>query len=183
MKLTISDKISFSIDALKAHKSLLILGFILFGLGSFLIYLGFTINNAKALLYIGGFIVVFMLFFFGYAMPSSLRFYYEKSLIKKYGSYTTASVIAKEIEDNNYTEHHNGKLKTIEEYNYLVEYQFTYNNKLYTNSFYVKSKSCFDKLEIDSKIPIKFLKVKPQQSEPRRRKLSTDLGLDIKNCS
>jgi len=56
------------------------------------------------LLIVGGFVTLFMGFFLGYTIPSSFLYYYEKAIIKKYGGYTTATVIKKYIEDLSYEE-------------------------------------------------------------------------------
>lgn len=153
-----------------------------FCVGLFLIYLGITFNDASVLNYIGGFFIVFTIFFFGFTMPSSLLYYYEKAIIKKYGSYTDAVVINKYVEDLSYNENTDGRTVRVEEFHYIIDYQFTYL-KDYTNTFYLEHKTSYDKIEIGSKIPIKFLKIKPEQAEPRRHKLSKDLGLGTNACN
>lgn len=182
MKLSLSDRIKFSIAAIKKHGFLLAFGLSFLGVGCFLIYLGIKYDNNITLLIIGGFVTLFMGFFLGYTMPSSLLFYYEKAVIKKYGSYTYATVIKKHIEDHSYVEKIDNRINPVKEFHYIIDYVFTYK-KEYTNSFYVTSKACFDKIEIGSEIPIKFLKIKPEQAEPRRQKLCKDLGLEYSDCS
>ena len=158
------------------------MGLTILGIGCFLIVLGIKYDNNIPLLITGSFVTLFMGFFLGYTMPSSLLYYYEKAVIKKYGSYTKAIVIDKKTEDCSYTNTIGGRTEIVKEYHYYFTYKFTYKTE-FTNSFYVKSQLCFDKIEIGSEIPIKFLKSKPLQSEPRRQKLCKDLGLDIEACS
>ena len=181
MKLTVSDRIKFSIAAIKKHGFLLTMGLSFLCIGCFLIYLGIKYDNNIPLLVAGGFVTLFIGFFLGYTMPSSLLHYYEKAVIKKYGSYTTATIVKKHIEDQSYEERVDHRTHKIELFLYTIDYQFTYH-KDYTNSFAVTHQSCFDKLEIGSKIPIKFLKHLPEQAEPRRQKLCKDLGLETKLC-
>ncbi|MBC2845977.1 hypothetical protein [Winogradskyella flava] len=182
MKLTLSDRINFGIVAIKKHGFLLTMGLAFLGIGCFLIYLGIKNNNNIPLLVAGGFVILFMTFFLGYTMPSSLSFYYEKAIVKKYGSYTTASVIGKHVEDQSYEERIDNRVDNIELLFYIIDYKYTYQEE-YFGSFYVTNKACFEAIEIGSDIPIKFLKHKPEQAKPRRQKLCKDLGLETNMCN
>ena len=110
-------------------------------------------------------------------------FYYEKALFKKYGSYTTATIISKTKEDHSYEDGIGKHKKHVEFYMYLIEYQFNYNSKDYTNHFYLNEKKVFDKLEIGNDIPIKFLRTNPKESDPRRQKLYINICLKRTLCS
>lgn len=182
MKLSLSDRIKFSITAIKKHGLMIPMGLVFLGIGCFLIILGIKYDNNIPLLVTGSFVTLFMGFFLGYTMPSSLLYYYEKAVIKKYGSYTNAIITKKYIEDQSYEERVDNRVDKIELFIYTIDYKFNYH-KDFTNSFIVEDKACFDKLEIGSTIPIKFLKHKPQQSEPRRQKLCNDLDLKRNQCN
>ncbi|MFP4845536.1 hypothetical protein [Winogradskyella sp. PE311] len=182
MKITISDKVNFSISAVKKHSFLLLMGLTFLGIGCFLIYLGITSDANIPLLVAGGFVTLFMGFFLGYTMPSSFMYYYEKEVVKKYGSYTKAIITKKYIEDQSYEERVDNRIDKVELLLYIIDYKFTYQ-KEYTGSFYVADKTCFDALQIGYNIPIKFLKHKPEQAEPRRQKLCLDLGLERNRCN
>ena len=182
MRLSLADRIKFSIIAIKKHGFLLAMGITFLGIGCFLIYLGIIYEYNTPLLVTGGFVTLFMGFFLSYTMPSSLLYYYEKAVIKKYGSHTNGIVIKKHIEDQSYEESIDNRVDKIQLILYRIDYKFTYK-KEYTNSFYIDHKTCFDSIVIGSKIPVKFLKHKPEQAEPRRQKLCNDLGLERNLCN
>ncbi|MFP2997570.1 hypothetical protein ABN763_16755 [Spongiivirga sp. MCCC 1A20706] len=181
-RIPFSDRVKFIKEAIKAHK-LLVVGFLIFFLiGCILIYVGTTIteSSTKWFLYVfGGSFIGFMLFFVGFTMPSSLRYYYEKALIKKYGAFGNGIITKLEIEDHSYIDDE----KSIEQFHYGIGYSFEYLNNTYEGFFYVYHKECFEKLAIGDTIPIKFLKTKPEKSFPRRIKLCNELQLTREFCA
>ena len=184
MKVNLKDRINFCKTALKKHLFLILGGLLFISIGCILIYIGTIVNEDSLFFYIfGGFFIAFILFIWIYTLPSSFMFYYEKALVKKYGSYTTATIISKTKEDHSYEDGIGKHKKHVEFYMYLIEYQFSHNSKDYINHFYLNEKTVCDKLEIGDSIPIKFLRTNPKESEPRRQKLCINLGLKRTLCS
>ncbi|SHH34273.1 hypothetical protein [Winogradskyella jejuensis] len=184
MKLTLKDRINFSIEAIKKHLFLILGGLLFISIGLVLIYIGTIVNKDQLFFYIfGGVFIAFILFVWIYTLPSSLLFYYEKALIKKYGSYTTAIITNKEVEDHSHTEGMGRNRRFVELFMYLIEYKFEYNSKTYTGAFYLNEKAVFDAIELNQSIPIQFLKTNPKTSKIRRQKLCLDLGLNRNMCN
>lgn len=177
MKVAISDTLNFTIESIKKHLGILLIGLLFIFVGCILIYIASLTENPIPLYIFGGVFISFSLFFILYTIPSSLKYYYNQEVIKKHGSFTTAVIINKEIEENSYSEKTHNHAKTIEELNYLLSFSFNYNNNKFENSFYVHTKECFDKLEIGHVIPIKFLKTNPMKASVRFKKLYKELGL------
>lgn len=150
-------------------------------LGVFVIYLGFRFS--VTFLWIFGIVfsgIPFLMFIF--TMPSSFLYYYEQAQTKKYGAYTTASIIEREAKDVSYfTRKSNKQLKT-EEFQYFLTYTFEYKSSSYKNTFLVAGKNCFDVLLKRKEVPIQFLRTNPKKSSVRRRKLANELGLALKDC-
>ena len=179
MKITISDKLDFTKESLKKNRGILLIGALFIVIGSVLIYIATGIENHIFLYIFGGIFIAFPLFIIVYTMPSSFMYYYEQAQIKKYGSFTTAVITHKEIEDNSYTEKIDNRIERIEELNYLISFTFNYQNNEFVNSFYVNTKEAFEALKIGNSIPIKFLKTDPKKSSVRLIKLSKEIGLKI----
>lgn len=154
------------------------------GVGCLVIFIGSVVNEGRWFLYIfGGTFIGFSLFFLIATMPSSFAYYYEQALVKKYGSYGTAFIRSKAVLDRSYTEKRGVRAVQVAQYHYELTYEYEYLQQVYTNTFHVAGKSCFDSLSIGATIPIQYLKVKPNQSTVRRVKLSKELGLDRKECA
>lgn len=152
--------------------------------GFLLMYLGFFVTENSIL---GGFGLTFISFsgmFLLYTIPSSYRHYYEQEVTKAYGSYTTAKVIHKRVDDYSYTSStiEDGTVKTHEDYVYAIVFEFHYNHKRYTGEFYFEHKSTFQAIARDSELPIQFLRHNPNQTKLRRRKLSNALGISEDMC-
>ncbi|MCH9661344.1 MAG: hypothetical protein K0U54_10585 [Bacteroidetes bacterium] len=184
MKVSFSDKIVFAKAAFKRNLGPLGIGLLFIALGIVVIYIASFVNEGKVFLHIfGGVFIVFPLFFLLFTMPSSFLFYYEKALIKKYGSYGTAFICGKAILDSSSLENKDARTVKKAQRHFELTYEYEYLQVLYTNTFHVASRSCFDRLPIGGRIPIQFLKVKPSQSTVRRAKLSNELGIDRKDCT
>ena len=180
MYLSIADRIKFSAQAIKKNWGVLaILGVFALG-GGFLVFLAPKIETPIALYVFGGAFIGVSVFTFIITMPSSLRYFYDQAYIEKYGGYTTAKIIHKEIHDTSYTDDETGRV--IEELAYLLTYSFTYFGETIEGTFYVSTRNCYDKIQTGTEIPIKFLKTKPTQSSVRRIKLANDLGLKRGDC-
>ncbi|NER17491.1 hypothetical protein [Spongiivirga citrea] len=152
------------------------------GLGIILLYVGSRASETSTRWFLysfGGFVIIFVLFFIIYTMPSSIMHYYEKALTNKYGAYTKAVIVKREIEDHSYTENET----LLQMLHYGIHYEFEYQGRLQKGFFYVYHQECYDKLLVGDDIPIKFLKTKPEKSFPRRIKLCNELQLDRKFCS
>ncbi|MBQ0734188.1 hypothetical protein [Aquimarina celericrescens] len=182
MKVTLKDRIDFSIRSIKKHSGILAILLLFISIGSFLIYIGTRTEDYIFFYAFGGLMAGMSLFAFWYTMPSSFLYYYEQEMTKKYGSYAIAKITHKEIEDRSYQEKVGNRIDHIEELHYIISYTFEYRNIMYNNSFYVAGEACFNGLTIGSTIPIKFLRTNPKKSSVRRLKLSKELGLEKKLC-
>jgi hypothetical protein len=149
-----------------------------------LAYLGYFIAKNNFLITFGLLFFSFSGSFLLYTMPSSFKYYYEQELTKKYGSYTTANVTNKRIDDYSHTSStiENGQAKEYKEYLYAIEFEFSYNNRSYSNECFFEEQVAYDAITWDTKIPIKFLKTNPEIVTLRRRKLSNELGIPEKMC-
>lgn len=181
MKSTFSDKLQFSKIALQKNGGPLLIALVFMALGAIVVYLGLRYQVTFMVVFgglFGGIPAIGMLF----TMPSSFMYYYEQAQTKKYGAYTTATIIAKEVKDVSYVTG-KGNIKTkVEEFQYFLTYSFEHDGKPYENTFLVASKSCFDVLNIGTSIPIQFLRTNAKQSSVRRRKLANELQLPFKDC-
>ncbi|PNW29096.1 hypothetical protein [Formosa algae] len=172
LKISFSRKIKFIQIAIKKNGGILILlSFFLF-LGIAMIWFSY---RAGVLLMVafGIFVTGMALFTIVYTIPSSIMYYYEKEVIKKYGAFTTAVITKKEIEDHSYID--DETKKKVEEVTYLIEYTFEYNYKHFSTFSIVENKEFYDQLTIGLDIPIKYLKTNPNKSSVRMRKLKNSL--------
>jgi hypothetical protein len=135
----------------------------------------YSFEDVFVLLFLSAFSLILTIVFF-YTIPSSLSYYYDKSIIKKHGSYSSAFVSKKFIEDNSYTD----DLKKITEIHYFVEYEYLIKERKFTGVFILENEAFYNLIELNSEIPILLVKKKPSLSKARIIKLGTSLGLSRK---
>jgi len=184
LKTTVSDQIRFIKQAFKPHFGILGIGFAIILFGVLFAFIGFKVENGLGFILFGGLFIVLSLAFMLYTLPSSFMYYYEQAEIKKYGSYTTAKVINKRVDDYSHSNStfNGASKKTIETYLYVIAFEFSYNNTIYNSECFFEHKSTFDAITIHSTLPIKFLKTNPQNVTLRRKKLADQLGITAKMC-
>ena len=184
MKTTFSDRKNFIKQAIKPHFGILGIGFAIILFGVLFAFIGLKVENGLGFIIFGGLFIALSLAFMLYTLPSSFMYYYEQAEIKKYGSYTTAKVINKRVDDYSHSNStfNGGSKKTIETYLYVVVFEFTYNNTIYNSECFFEHKSTYDAIAMHSTLPIKFLKTKPQKVTLRRKKLANQLGVSAKMC-
>ena len=172
-----SEKIGHFRNALKEHQGLIFLFFFFALFGSFfcVLFWPFTKGGAWVPFLIGAFFVVFPFVAGAMTLPSSLSYYYEKSLSKKYGKDATAIVTDKSAETNTFEESSGRDYYEVEETTYCISYRYSFAGE-HEGAFYVENGDFYDKIEIGSKIPIRVLAFKPETSYPRRVKLGKSLG-------
>mgnify|MGYP001803329234 CR=1 FL=1 len=118
MKSTLGDKLQFSKIALQKNGGPLLIALVFMVLGAVVVYLGIRYEVT--------FMVVFGSVFAGipalgmlFTMPSSFLYYYEQAQTKKYGTYTTANIIAKEAKDVSYVTGKGNNKSLTEEFQYF----------------------------------------------------------------
>lgn len=178
--LTLREKLQLLIRSSKEYSMILLIGFIFIATGSLLITFGWY-ENMIYLIVFGSIFIGLSLFFIGYTIPSSISYYYNKALAKKYGKYTEAQLTAKEIIDLSYTDNdqYNPETKkygvrVIEE-SFLLTYTFSYAGKMYENQDDV-DQEVYHKLELGAAIPIQFIATNPEKAYIRKRKLKRALN-------
>ncbi len=114
-----------------------------------------------------------------YVLPSSILHYYEQALTKKHGSYTTAKVTNKRIDDYSHSTSSldGGNSEMIAEFLYVIAFEFTYNSKIYASECLWTHKATYEAITLETELPIPFLKTNPNKITVRRRKLANQLGI------
>lgn len=184
MKLTISDRLNFAKEALNKHLGLVGIGLAFIVFGGFFMYLGYRADNGLGFMIFGGTFIMISLAFMVFMLPSSMAYYYEQALTKKYGSYTDAKVTNKRIDDYS---HSTGSLQgshaeNVSEFMFVVEFQFGYQQKTYTSESFFNEKSTYEMITIGMDLPIQFLRTDPNIVTLRRRKLANNLGIAESAC-
>ncbi|MCK8479665.1 hypothetical protein [Psychroserpens algicola] len=184
MNIPLRDKIHFTRVSLKKNAGPLLIGLIFIILGLVLAYIGYFIAENNFLTGFGITFISFSGFFLIYTMPSSYMHYYEQELTKKYGSYTTARVVHKRIDDYSHTSSsfEGGKAIQHEEYLYVIEFEFNYKNKSYESECFFEQKKTYEQIPVGYELPVKFLRNNPEKVTLRRRKLANELGISEKMC-
>lgn len=184
MQIPFSEKLRFFKVSLKKNSGPLLIGLTFIVLGLIIAYIGYFVADNTPLTGFGLTFISFSGFFLLYTMPSSITYYYEQELTKKYGSYTTAKVINKRIDDYSHTSStlEGGKVKHHEEFLYAIEFEFSYNNQSYSSECFFNQKETYEAILLGSELPIKFLRNNPNNVTLRRRKLSNELGISEKMC-
>jgi len=185
LRTTLTDRKKFIIKAIRAHLGLLGVWLLFIILGIFFTFIGNKVeSNGLGFIIFGILFIILSSAFMLFTLPSSIRYYYNQAEIKKYGSYTTAKITNKRID--NYS-HNNSSFgskasKEIKEFLYVIEFEFIYNNKTYKNECFFEHKSTFENISFETELPIKFLKNNPKKTFLRRRKLSYQIGIPEKMC-
>jgi len=184
MDIPFSDKLKFFKAALKNNTGPLLIGLTFIVLGLVVAYIGYFAAENNFLTGFGLTFIAFSGFFLLYTMPSSFMYYYEQEMTKKYGSYTSATVADKRIDDYSHTSStlENGQAKHYEEFLYVIEFVFNYKDKSYSSECYFNEKETYERILIGDELPIKFLRHDPNIVTLRRRKLSNELGISEKMC-
>lgn len=169
--------------ALRQHTGLLALGFAFLLGGWGLAWFGSDASaDSDWLLYIIGGAFSLPMVIILISLPSSVSYYYEKSLAKKYGVDKTARVTGKRIDEYNYRAKHGDFYEDMQEFDYIVEYGYTFFGE-HEGEFILEEKDVFDGIEVGDEIPIRVLSFRPQFSYPRRSTLAKQLGLPRSRCS
>lgn len=191
VRLTTTEKIGHFLYALKQHAGIISIAllFVIIGAGACCIPWLYFHEPDWGLICIGLPFVLIPLFGLGYTLPSSIQYYYEKSLAKKYGVNIEATVTNKHIDDYSYTETmgmndslSGQRYRRIEEYHYFIEYKYEVGES-YTGEFDVAGLGCYKKIEVGDFVPIQVLAFKPDVSFPRRRRLAEILGVRGGECN
>lgn len=164
----LAKKTTLLFKALKKHTGLFLIGFSFISIGIILVFIGLRSEIISLLIFGGVFICVAL--FFIYTLPSSVKYYYDKELSKKFGKNTMAQIIEKEIMNHSYLDDKGNKEVLVEEFNYLLKYSFDYQNQTFENVDFVTEKQ-YKKLEIGNLIPVQFLTSHPKKSSIRKIKL------------
>lgn len=186
MKLPFSDRKKFILLALKQHLGLfgIWLVFVLFG--SAFMYLGSNVEENKYGFMLFGFVFILLpTAFMLYTLPSSILYYYNQALTKKHGSYTIAKVTNKRVDNYSHTtsSFNGGTAKNIEEFLYVICFEFTYLGRTYTSEAFFEHKTTFEAITPNTELPIQFLKTNPNKITLRRRKLANNLGIKPNLCN
>lgn len=186
IKLTFNDRKQFIVFAIKKHLGLLGIWLVFIIFGAFFAYLGskFKTDGTLFMAFGFGFILLSSAFIL-FTLPSSLQYYYEQALTKKYGSYTLAKITNKRIDDysHNLKNLDSSTNKRVKTFLYVIEFQFTYNNTTYSNECYFEHEATFNAITTTTVLPIKFLKTNPNKITVRRQKLSKQLGIKAQLCN
>ena len=185
MRTTLTDRKQFTIKAIKAHFGLLGIWFLFIITGSFFAFIGSKVeSNGLGFIIFGILFIILSSAFMLFTLPSSIKYYYNQAEIKKYGSYTTAKITNKRIDNysHNSSSFDNKPYKRVKEFLYVIEFEFTYNNQTYKNECFFEHKSTFENISFETELPIKFLKNNPKKTFLRRRKLSNQIGIPEKLC-
>ncbi|MDO6597602.1 hypothetical protein Q4512_11810 [Oceanihabitans sp. 2_MG-2023] len=186
MKTSFSDRKNFTLFALKQHIGLLGIWLVFILFGCFFIFLGNNIEKeGYGFILFGIAFIVLSSTFMLFTLPSSIIYYYEQALTKKYGSYTTATITNKRIDDYSHTtsSFDGGKSKKIAEFLYAIEFQFSYNNQVFEGECFFEHQATFEAITLETQLPIQFLKTNPKKITVRRRKLANQLGIKPKLCN
>lgn len=177
MNIPFNERFQFFKASVRKNSGPLLIGLLFIVVGIVLMYLGYFVADNNFLTGFGFTFFSFSGSFLLYTMPSSFKHYYEQEVTKTYGSYTTAKVINKRVEDYSHTSNtfEGGQPKHYEEYLYAVEFEFSYNNTTYTNACFIDDKALFDAITLDTELPIQFLRHQPEKVTLRARKLSNTL--------
>lgn len=100
---------------------------------------------------------------------SSVGYYYERALLKKYGINIDGRVLAVEP----YHQPDDG-----EEPLWLMTFQYHHQGQQYEGGAMLPGEEWADKLPQQQWLPLRLLKPRPQVAEPRWRKLKNQLKLD-----
>ncbi|WP_378184779.1 hypothetical protein ACE939_08355 [Aquimarina sp. W85] len=178
-ELPLIEKAKLMLASSKEYRGVLIIGSFFILIGGILIFIGIQFKVIFLVVF-GAIWASFSLFFMAYTVPSSISYYYEKALIKKYGKLSNACLVEKKIVDHSYFDTNeysidvSKKGQLISELNYLLTFSFEYHNKTFENSELV-TKNQFEKLKIGDLIPIKFLSINPNKSSIRKIKLKKNV--------
>ncbi|WP_452228197.1 hypothetical protein [Lacinutrix sp. MEBiC02404] len=180
MKRSFTDRKNCIQFALKQHLGLfgIWLVFVLFG--SAFAYLGSNVEEYKFGFMLFGFaFIILSTGFMLYVLPSSILHYYEQALTKKHGSYTTAKVTNKRIDDYSHSTSSldGGNSEMIAEFLYVIAFEFTYNSKTYASECLWTHKATYEAITLETELPIPFLKTNPNKITVRKRKLANQLGI------
>lgn len=162
MQQTLFNKLVLLLRSSRAYINIVIIGLFFIGAGMTIIWGAFSLDGPIDRLFMiifGGFLVCLSLFFMIYTLPSTVIYYYNKELAKKYGRHTKAKITKKEIIDNSYYE----KKRFIEEMEYLISFAFEYRGQSFENSDFV-GKEYFESLKISDSISIKYLITNPKKA-------------------
>ncbi|WGI20218.1 hypothetical protein [Amylibacter sp. IMCC11727] len=155
-----SDKIKFGWAAVARHGMLWGIFGTFMAAGALVVWAAPVLDDAWFVYAFGWLFILFPLGMMVWTMPSSLMFYYEKQVVKKYGRSAEAVVtdIYDEVLDENVTL-------------YYVEYEFTYKSAQHSGKFYVDEHKLVARMRVGDNVPIKFLAFDPSQSDVRMRSL------------
>gem|GEM_PF-3808887 len=153
--------------AIKWHLDLMALFALFIILGLSVMYIGTLVPEPKdqTFLYIfGGLFAGFPFLMAVFTLPSSFMYYYEKELIKKYGTQTQGTLVKKYAEDQGVENPH-----TI----YFFDYKFAHQGLEYNATAVVDSEKRYNHLKVGDAVKVKFLRYKPSQSSLVKTRLKS----------
>jgi hypothetical protein len=162
-----------TVDHLVSFLTLLVLGAVHIGFGCMAIYVinGTTAKIVGCVFILAGTGVSIFNF---YSTVSSIRYYYEKSLLKKYGREVLAKVTEKHIDEFFEKNNHSSSTKRplAIERDYRIGFRYSFNGASYDSECFLNKQALYEILEIGQEIPILILPSKPDVAHPRIRKLT-----------
>ncbi|QRM87896.1 hypothetical protein FG167_01210 [Lacinutrix sp. WUR7] len=185
MKLSFTDRKNFIQFALKQHLGLFGIWLVFLLVGGFFAFLGSKATEEGFGFMLFGFtFIILSTGFMLYVLPSSILHYYEQALTKKHGSYTTAKVTNKRVDDYSHTTStfQGGKSKKVAAFLYVIAFEFVHHSKTYSSECFLEHQTTFDAIPIGTELPIQFLKTNPNTVTLRRRKLANQLGIKANLC-
>jgi hypothetical protein len=103
---------------------------------------------------------------------SSIKYYYEKGLLKQYGREVQAEIINKRTENfNSKAFRSTSDSSIIIERDCIIEFRYMFSGKIYESESYLNDETLFNKLEIKQTIPVLVLPQLPETAYPRINKL------------
>jgi hypothetical protein len=109
---------------------------------------------------------------------SSVSYYYDQALLRKYGVEVDGILTSKSTEcqfHQEYDQNNNPRGEGYHLCNLLVEYDFQFNGRNYSGAYYLSKAGLFDKLREGDPLPLKVLRLDPSVYKVRERRLANML--------
>lgn len=109
---------------------------------------------------------------------SSVSYYYDQALLRKYGVEVDGILTGKSTECQFHQEYDHNNNPMGDGYylcNLLVEYDFQFNGRNYSGAYYLSKAGLFDKLREGDPLPLKVLRLDPSVYKVRERRLANML--------
>lgn len=109
---------------------------------------------------------------------SSVSYYYDQALLRKYGVEVDGILTSKSPEcqfHQEYDHNNNPKGEGYHLCNLLLEYDFQFNGRNYSGAYYLSQAGLFDKIREGDPVPLKVLRLDPSVYKVRERRLANML--------